>query len=548
VGPFVGVGSGRQSRARWVPTSRRRHRAMAEQRATSILSLLLMCFVLCEYGRTFSPYYATLSSTRKCSRASEERTLGHTLLSTVPSDGFEDVDFDEETLKRVYHPGDLCRLRHLLETCDFSGAEPFEIVIIGGSVPFGSEMAGEARYSEVMKNWISGANDAKARINSTLCEVPVAITNIAQGGCGTLCWLSKISPQTTPELYTSHLVIVDLSVNDQNSSPSEIQSQHFSLIKILRSLPQRPEIAFIEELRLAKNVRHDMEGHCSDEDRNEVNGYFYCGRWWDMQTHAEPVLRWSNISFISYRDGFWPVKFDPPNSMTRYWNGLSHPDARGHRLLAKTVLYLVANLMIDAMENNFYYTCRKSDQVLTIDEPVFAYDWSISRGGVSSKFNDSGLGIEPDTISSEWLYEEWSRKKFGWVLNVTSEKFAHSCDAAQLSLPFTTISFTLPQKLPQKLVCGNKFELTYIRGHASSWGTAVAALVTDDKSELSFDLVARMPELLQTTPHTELINLPGCTKSVKLNISLSMSSYCERLNETSGALSVKFVLLGSRLS
>ena len=258
--------------------------------------------------------------------------LGEKILNAIPVSGFEGVDFDRHTMKSVYHPADLCRLQSqtLIE-----GAA-FKVVIIGGSVPFGSEVEKVERYSDVMQSWLNNAS------------IAVDIQNIARGGCSSQCWLNRIDPTATPELWNANMILVDLSVNDQSASPAEIQSEHFRLIRLLRSLPQQPEIAFIEELRVAKDVKADMEAHCTENDRNEKHGFFWCGRWWDMQTHAVPVLDWLNVTYISYRDGFWPQKFDVPESLPLYWNGLSHPDHKGHRLLAKLTMFLLGSVMMDA--------------------------------------------------------------------------------------------------------------------------------------------------------------------------------------------------------
>jgi hypothetical protein len=67
----------------------------------------------------------------------EADVLGEKILNAIPVSGFEGVDFNRQTMHNVYHPGDLCRLQ--AQTFLDRESISFKVVIIGGSVPFGSE-------------------------------------------------------------------------------------------------------------------------------------------------------------------------------------------------------------------------------------------------------------------------------------------------------------------------------------------------------------------------------------------------------------------------
>ena len=467
-------------------------------------------------------------------------SIGQRILKAIPEVGFDDVDFDLKTLRNIYHPGNLYRLRAQMlgrrKGNNFSKTKPFKLVIIGGSVPFGSEVPIEARYSSQMQQWLDAS------------DLPIVVQNIAAGGCGTHCWLNKISPWTTPELWSANFVLVDVSMNDQNLSPSLIQFEHTKLIALLGDLPQKPEVAFIEELRVASTQKSDMKIHCTEEDRNEAHGIFYCGRWWDLQTHAEPVLRYHNISYISYRDGFWPNKFDVPSKVVRYWNGLSHPDIRGHRLLAKTAMFLLGRMILDSHSAVHEISLDKPTRTVGPARFVFMYDWTLGPTGVLNTSVTDG----PKITGFGWTYKEYKPRKKSWTLDISAEGVSRACrifDLNRVNSSVGLISFHLSAMESLNQTCGDKFVLTYIRGHDPVWGTVNAVVQPTNAGATDTSVVslnASWPELRENTPHSLILDLSVCATSIFVNFSINRQEMCTG-SQAKRSHGTKFALLGAAL-
>lgn len=68
-----------------------------------------------------------------------------------------------------------------------------------------------------------------------------------------------------------------------------------------------------------------------------------------MATIERPIVQHYGLPIASYRDAVWPVMSQPSPYLPCYWNGLSHPDALGHKLIGDVVAY---GLLAAAMHAN----------------------------------------------------------------------------------------------------------------------------------------------------------------------------------------------------
>ncbi len=370
-----------------------------------------------------------------------------------------------------------------------------KIAVIGGSVPLGAELRGaEWRYSDWMIHLLS--------------NYPIEVHNLARGGCSSRCWAQLIDVVITPTLFDIDIIIVDVSVNDQNSPADEIANSTAELINVLHALPGQPEIVFIEELRMSMD-HHGMSISCEERNFNIMNGWYYCERWWDMQTHAVPVLMKENVTWLSYRDGFWPSKYEPPPNAKLFWNGNSHPDGRVHKLLAKAIIFALAKLIEAAQVPQI---CSRDRDESSAWLGCFSPLWRLSA------LNSTSAGFEPVQTSGPWEFSSFRAGKYAWNIKLSASDVQGLCDRNQTYNSSITFAAQLP-KSSREL----NLQLSYVRSSDPMWGSAIVRINDLPRIVInSFDADRR-----ETVYTYEQISL-GRVDAIQLTISVEKENICVR--------------------
>lgn len=215
----------------------------------------------------------------------------------------------------------------------------------------------------------------------------------------------------------------------------------------------------VEELRMSMH-QQGMSISCDESDFNHMHGSYFCGRWWDMQTHEVPVLSKENITWLSYRDGFWPSKYEPPPLAQLFWNGNSHPDGRAHRLLAKTVIFALAKLIEAAQLPQICGSDR--DESTSSWLGCFSPLWRLSA------LNSTSARFEPAVISGPWEFSSFRPGKYGWNIKLSASAVQGLCDRNETYNSSITFAVQLP-KSSREL----NLQLSYVRSSDPMWGSAI---------------------------------------------------------------------------
>ncbi|KAI9028596.1 hypothetical protein DFJ74DRAFT_765524 [Hyaloraphidium curvatum] len=235
---------------------------------------------------------------------------------------------DAAMLERSYTPaGITCRLGRFFSK--LASGEKATIVVIGGSMTAGHECGMErCAWPRYLAPWFRQMNPAWK----------VEVKNVAEGGCGLDCWLTK---PFFAEL-AADLFIVDLSVNSQAMPETTVTELMDQLLWDLYDRQGEPAILVAEAFRTCSDQRWDCDKHCSRADQGSVGDQFYCKKWWHAASYEAAVAKHYRLPIASYRDAVWPVLEKPPADLKLLWNGLSHPDALGHELFSDVVKYALA--------------------------------------------------------------------------------------------------------------------------------------------------------------------------------------------------------------
>ena len=160
-----------------------------------------------------------------------------------------------------------------------------------------------------------------------------------------------------------------------------------------------------------------------------------------MQDFASVAFEKYQIPYISFRDLVWPEYNNPPETLPEIWNGMSHPDQRAHKLIAKLISY---GFMMQLKES---HTVRDEDCSLTKkgkeneENPNSRYFNAANTDPTIKPICDTVLTqmMATDTPTSQdnfklidtppstWRFYNDSKLKYGWILEFTKEDVRASC-------------------------------------------------------------------------------------------------------------------------
>lgn len=209
-----------------------------------------------------------------------------------------------------------------------NNGEKIKVLIVGGSVTYGADLP-----DRMGQRWSTYFTQL---LNSGWYTGGIDVVNIGVGACNVDVWMYKVN-----QMSDADLVIVDLTVNDQGFDLQALPHLYRSFIQLIDEQPNHPALLFHQAFRTANRDFNDIKGHCPDQNAYGTccNGFYYCKRWWDMQDFVGVALNSFGVPFMSYRDLAWPVFESPPDNLNVWWNGMSHPDAKAHKMIAKLLAY-----------------------------------------------------------------------------------------------------------------------------------------------------------------------------------------------------------------
>ena len=274
------------------------------------------------------------------------------------------------------------------------------------------------------------------------------------------------NPQEMEILKEADVVIVDLVANSQGYKAAQLEEYMTVVDAFLSHLHQlhlqsdnKFAILFVETFRTCAFSQSDCNDHCPSGQQgymmSEIAGpprsYSWCNRWWYMADLEMPVIKHYEVPVVHYRDAVWSKMSQPKPLSPCYWNGLSHPDAVAHELVAS----LVANGLAHAI--------HRSEELASVDCPsVPSLPPSFHSKLQTSRFCGSEPGTtmrmrasRPDTFqpvgNTGWELREDVPDKPGWLFETTNS------DADPSSSDMATIWFRLKfSALPQ-------LEVTYLK-------------------------------------------------------------------------------------
>mmetsp|Transcript_65309 Transcript_65309/g.128431 ORF Transcript_65309/g.128431 Transcript_65309/m.128431 type:complete len:524 (-) Transcript_65309:91-1662(-) len=382
------------------------------------------------------------------------------------------VDASLAELARVYHPGNLCPFKRKISS-KLSKGEKIKIIIAGGSVTYGADLQDRMKqrwstyFTELLTSgWYSGG---------------VEVVNIGVGACNVDTWIYKVH-----EMNSADLVIVDLTVNDQGFDLQALPHLYKTFIQLIDELPNHPALLFHQAFRTAKKDASDITKHCPGENEHGscCNGFLFCKRWWDMQDFVGIALNKLGVPFMSYRDLAWPVFESPPDQLDVWWNGMSHPDYRAHKMIAKLLAFGFMMQVKDAHtsthctidgDDSRYVSSTEIDQTV---RPICSEALTLMHAGNSPE----SVEFIPGKVtggSNMWRYFNDSQLKYGWILEASKEAIAQKCSQGETwcssAIEASIISFDVelgPSPRLQVSFLKSQFENM---GHIAMW--------VDDKRE-----------------------------------------------------------------
>ncbi len=331
------------------------------------------------------------------------------------------VDASLPAMAKAYHPGNLCPLRHKVLSKMMKG-ETVDVLIIGGSVTYGAELK-----DRLHKRWSYPFSEL---LNSKWYNGSFNVNNIAIGACNIDTWIYKVST-----LPIADIIIIDLSVNDQGFDLQALPHFYRTFIQLLDKLPHHPALYFHLAYRSALREPNEINGHCPGANQSIVfpSGIMFCKRWWEMSSYVALVLKEYQVPHISYRDLTWPDYFHSSDQLEYFWNGLSHPDEKAHRLMAKLIafgLYLslkAAAHTTSCLNDTYHYIqpgqhddgiqplCKHPiTQMMATDEKTSEASFRLAEIK-----NTASAGTGGSAVGGAWKFDSDSKQKYGYILRAT---------------------------------------------------------------------------------------------------------------------------------
>lgn len=256
------------------------------------------------------------------------------------------------------------------------------------------------------------------------------VINLAIGGADENTWLGRLDlvMELDPDV-----IIVESAVNDQcNYNAQDAKSKFvnetsFALLNLLTNFPQQPAVISVELFRTAMNSKRDANQHCrghvQEVTSNQSRQCFYCPQWWNPQTWREEARAYNSVSQASYRDAVWPILDHPPEELcTKYWNGLSHPEAGVHAMVASTILFQFMavmerkNVLVQLLSKRVEQQQQDgTDGLKIVDVPQNICLTHISSYRALQDDPNDPFGKNHNYRDSCWSFRADVRRKYGWI-------------------------------------------------------------------------------------------------------------------------------------
>lgn len=265
------------------------------------------------------------------------------------------------------------------------------------------------------------------------------VMNMAIGGADENTWLGRLDlvMELDPDV-----ILVESAVNDQcdynrqDEKAAFVNQTSFSLLNILVNFPQKPAVISVELFRTAMGNSRDANKHCRGHVQKTSDPQcYYCPQWWKPQTWRENARKYNSVSQASYRDAVWPIQDHPTDDLcSKYWSGMSHPEAGVHAMVASTIFFqfLVVMEKTKALLQLSQQDDESGAKLIEIPKNICLHHISSYRamqGDPKDPFqeenmiSDANQPINSSKNSSNYGDSCWSfradvRKKYGWICEV----------------------------------------------------------------------------------------------------------------------------------
>jgi len=336
------------------------------------------------------------------------------------------------------------RLRTTVKLLE-SAEREVHICALGGSVT-----AGSADYEPKLGTSGAWPRMFEILLRGTFKKTNISVLNTGIGGWGATVYVEKF--ESVKMLHEEHkfdafvgefLVSDQCDFSERFERAKEEDSASQKLFPLLLGLKGKPSHILLDLFRNG-NTTFEVERHCHGHNLTAKDGSNYCPQWWLLQSWQEPAAARWKMPIVSYRDAVWPTLDYPPDRLSYYWDGMSHPGLRVHNYFAQTLLYGYLYIREELeqaklTETNSKPTCLDSVTYFTAD------------GGNSSRF--------PAISNGCWEFRDEGRGRYGWIIDIANDGPDSKCKGADRVLQF-------------KVKTGIKhiYRLEFLGSYGDEWG------------------------------------------------------------------------------
>jgi hypothetical protein len=281
----------------------------------------------------------------------------------------------------------------------------------------------------------------------------VNVINMAIGGADENTWLGRLDCviELDPDIILVESAVNDqCAYNQQDEKAAFVNQTSFSLLNILVNFPQKPAVISVELFRTAMGNSRDANKHCRGYVKKTSDPQcYYCPQWWKPQTWRENAIKYNSVSQASYRDAVWPIQDNPTDDLcSKYWSGLSHPEAGVHAMVASTIFFQFLVVMektkalLQLSQQDEKSGAMADPKPIEIPKNICLHHISSYRamqGDPKDPFQEMNMisdANHPINRSSKnssnygdscWSFRADVRKKYGWIceVNKTAPYYHH---------------------------------------------------------------------------------------------------------------------------
>lgn len=307
------------------------------------------------------------------------------------------------------------------------------VSVLGGSVPAGSGLKPGEDWPSVLRTTLGHLLPA---------EMPIHVTNLAQSGVPSLVQAHADFSVFLPTLLASHLVVVDITVNDNPEHdllhPSDQSAEGRLLMELLITFTPNVGVLYLETFsRMSMkcpcvtkpsdlDVVHKSRGviahgkfvhsHCPIN----ISHYFH---WEALLSLRIPILSYPDIACrfnnaSAYGDSI------ASNAAVGFWGTRTHPPANVHKYIAQVVGLSVLELFRDTLDDEAHYPIGTDStwKNFVLEKPAISVSHSLMlecgahpTSEMSSLFPEQ---FKPLRHGSDWSFKEDVKGKPGWIADI----------------------------------------------------------------------------------------------------------------------------------